>query len=268
MKNLSASILLLFCLASNASELTLLTENFPPYNFGSRDNVVGINAELLSRACYIANVSCTFDLLPWKRAFKIASTEQNRGVFSTARTPNREDGFIWIGPIVSGNGCFYRLKSRKDIVVTNAESLKNYTVGITRGDTYETVLKRMGFQEGENFLTFANKHDDSKMFRLGRMDLLIGSSLTLASQLHKVGLNVEDVVPVLALNDASLGGNFLALNKESNSVTAQSLQQALDFLKQNGEIDPIVSRYAGEQSRPDASLPVHLTQCLSGRANY
>lgn len=268
MKNLSASILLLFCLASNASELTLLTENFPPYNFGSRDNVVGINAELLSRACYIAKVSCTFELLPWKRAFKIASTEQNRGVFSTARMPNREDGFIWVGPIVSSNGCFYRLKSRKDIVVTNAESLKNYTVGIARGDTYETVLKRMGFQEGENFLTFANKHDDSKMFRLGRMDLMIGSSLTLASQLHEAGLNIEDVVPVLAFEDATLGGNFLALNKESNVAVAESLQRALDLLKQNGEIETIVSRYAGKQSMPDASLPAPLAKCLNGRANY
>lgn len=268
MKNLSASILLLFCMASNASELTLLTENFPPYNFGSRDNVVGINAELLSTACRIAKVNCTFELLPWKRAFKIASTEQNRGVFSTARTPNREDGFIWVGPIVSSNGCFYRLKSRKDIVVTNAESLKNYTVGIARGDTYETVLKRMGFQEGENFLTFANKHDDSKMFRLGRMDLMIGSSLTLASQLHEAGLNIEDVVPVLVIDDASLGGNFLALNKESNVAVAESLQRALDLLKQIGEIEPIVSRYTGEQSMPDASLPAPLAKCLNGRANY
>ncbi|GFD67122.1 hypothetical protein [Alteromonas sp. KUL106] len=114
MKNLSASILLLFCLASTASELTLLTENFPPYNFGSRDNVVGINAELLSRAYNIAQVSCTLDLLHWERAFKITSTEQNRGVLTIALTPNHEDGFIWIGPIDSSNVGFYRLKSRKD----------------------------------------------------------------------------------------------------------------------------------------------------------
>ena len=268
MKNLSASILLLFCLASNASELTLLTENFPPYNFSSRDNVVGINAELLSTACDIAQVNCTFDLLPWQRAFKLASTEPNSGIFSTARTPDREDGFIWIGPLVSSNGCFYRLKSREDIVVTNAESLKDYTVGIARGDTYETLLKKMGFIEGENFLTFANKHDDSKMFRLGRMDLMIGSSLTLASQLHEAGLNIKDVVPVFAFDDVSLGGNFLALNKESNPATAVSLQNALNLLKQNGVVGTIVSQYAGKRGAPDPSFPFHLKQCLSGEANY
>jgi polar amino acid transport system substrate-binding protein len=268
MKNLSASILLLFCMASHASELTLLTENFPPYNFGSRDNVVGINAELISTACSIAKVNCTFELLPWQRAFKMASTEPNSGIFSTARTPNREDYFIWVGPLVSSHGCFYRLKSRDDIVVTNSDSLKNYTVGIARGDTYEAVLKKMGFKEGENFLTFANKHDDSKLFRLGRMDLMIGSSLTLASQLHEAGLNIDDVFPVLAIDDASLGGNFLALNKDGDPAVATSLQNALNLLKQNGKVESIVSRYTGEQSMPDASLPAHLAQCLNGRANY
>lgn len=268
MKNLFASILFLFCMASNASELTLLTENFPPYNFGSRDNVVGINAELLSTACGIAKVNCTFELLPWQRAFKSASTEPNSGIFSTARTPDREDHFIWVGPLTFGNGCFFRLKSREDIVVTDIDSLKNYTVGIARGDTYETVLKKMGFQEGKNFLTFAKKHDDSKMFRLGRMDLMIGSSLTLASQLHEAGLNIDDVVPVLAIDNASLGGNFLALNKDSDLAIATSLQNALNLLKQNGKVESIVSRYAGERSMPDASLPTHLAQCLNGRANY
>lgn len=39
------------------------------------------------------------------------------------------------------------MKDREDIVVNNIESSKKYTVGISHGDIYETVLQNMGFQK-------------------------------------------------------------------------------------------------------------------------
>jgi polar amino acid transport system substrate-binding protein len=268
MKKLSASIFLFICLASNASELELFTETFPPYNFGSQDNIVGINADILSNACSIAELKCTFNLLPWNRAFKIAYTKRNSGVFSTSRTAQREDNFVWVGPLVSGNACFYRLKNRKDIVAINADSLKKYTVGISRGDIYEEVLQNMGFQKGNNILTYSKKHDDTKMFKRGKLDLIIGSSLTLASQLNAAGLKPEDVVPVFELNDDSLVGNYLALNKEISPIIATSLQNTLDLLKQNGQIESIVAKYSGVPVLSGDSLPSHLERCVNGQANY
>ncbi|WP_462158822.1 substrate-binding periplasmic protein [Pseudoalteromonas sp. GB56] len=268
MKKLCASLLLMVCLSAHASELALFTEAFPPYNFSEKNDVVGINSDILSRACTLAEVKCTFSLLPWHRAFKEAQSTINSGVFSTSRTAQREQGFIWVGPLVSSNSCFYRLKERTDITVVNEQSLKNYTVGITRGDIYESVLQGIGLQKGKNYLTYSKKQGESNMFKQGKLDLLIGLSLTLESQLFAVGLKPEDVVPVFELNDDSLVGNYLALNKQSAPLVAAKLQNALDNLKQSGEVESIISRYTGVPIMSKGSLPTPLERCVNGKANY
>lgn len=268
MTKLFALFLLLICFYSKASELELFTEAFPPYNFSKKNKIVGINTDILSRACKIADIKCTFTLLPWHRAFKAAQLKQSSGVFSTSKTAQREDSFVWVGPLVSSNSCFYRLERRNDIIANNVTSLKNYTVGISRGDIHENVLQNIGLIKGENYLTYSKKHDDTKMFKSGKLDLLIGSSLTLESQLSAVGLKLESVVPVLELNDDSLVGNYLALNKKTTPVIAKKLQDALNLLKKSGEVEMIVRRYTGINVSPDDSLPSHLERCVNGKANY
>ncbi|NVK24434.1 MAG: ABC transporter substrate-binding protein [Gammaproteobacteria bacterium] len=262
------SIFLLICVATHASELELFTENFPPYNFIGHNEIIGINADILSRACLIADIDCTVSLLPWSRAYKAASVMQNSGVFSTSRNEQRENEFIWVGPLVSSNTCFYRLKTRSDIVVTNSDSLKNYTVGISRNDIYEKVLQNKGFQKGINYLTYSKKHEDTKVFKNGKLDLIIGSSVTLASQLGSAGIKLEDVVPVFELKDDSLVGNFLALNKTTDPIIAAKLQDAIDQLKATGEFESIISSYIGTTTFSDNPLPSNLEPCVDGKANY
>lgn len=254
--------------ACNAHELKLITETFPPYNFMANNNVVGINTDLISAACQRAKIECTFRLRPWERAMREAKSAPNRGVYSTSRTAAREVSFIWVGPIASSNACFYRLKSRNDIVLASNRDLKQYTVGISRGDIYESILKKNGLVENEHYLTYSHKHQDMKMFKQGNFDLMIGSSITLASQLNSVNLTPEDVVPVMEVNDDSLVGNFLALNKNTRPEVAQALQTKLDELKKEKYIESLVTQYVGSQSHQTAQLPAALTRCLDGAVNY
>lgn len=253
---------------SYASELELFTETFPPYNFYYQNDVVGINSDVLAKACLVAGVKCSFTLLPWQRSMKEVESEANRGIYSTSRNPQREERFVWVGPIVYSNSCFYRLKSRQEVSVRNNDDLKNYTVGISRGDIYEMVLKGMGLKEREHYLTYSQKHQDVTMFKRGKLDLMIGSSLTLTSQLAVVGLTPNDVEPVLELNDDTLGGNYLALNKNTDNAIVTKLQQALDQMKQNGEVERIVSKYVARMSKLPSGFSLELSRCVDGAANY
>lgn len=258
----------MFSVSTGATELRLFTEEFPPYNFLEQESVVGINADLLSQACQLANISCTFELSHWNRAMNSARSKPNMGVFSASRTEKRENDFLWVGPIVFGNSCFYRLKSREDIAINDVSAITNYTVGIARNDVYEAVLLNMGFQKGKNYITYSSKHQDTRMFKEGKLDLLIGSSMTLASQLNNVGLKPEDVVPVSELNDDSLVGNYLALNKESDADVVIKLQSAIDALKANGELEKIITKYVGVSRALNQLMVSPLKMCTNGAANY
>lgn len=254
--------------AANAhnTPLQLFTESFPPYNFLQEEQLTGINYEIVATACELAEIECDFSLVHWNRAYTAALSQENTGVFTTARYPKREALFRWAGPLVFSNACFYRLKSRTDIIVNGEQDLLNYTVGIARGDIYQDVLNDLGMTEGEEYLTFSNKHEDSEMFAHNKLDLMIGSSLTLAYQLKRVGLTPADVVPVLELNDDALGGNHLALHKSTDLTIVNALQSAMDRMLQDNTYAEIVARYV---TPPDASVWADspLKRCLNGSTN-
>lgn len=248
--------------------LTLYTESFPPYNFEKEDQITGINTEIVRLLCENANLHCTIDLYPWKRAMQLVSTRANSGIFSTSRTVQRESKFYWVGPLASGQTCFYKLATRSDITVNSMASLRNYTVGVARGDVYHSVLMDLNLEEGQHFLTYSKKFEELKMFKRGEHDLLIGSALTLASQLEKVGLSPEQLAPVFALNHPALAGNYLALNKSTSIETVKELQSHLKQLKATEQVDDIVSQFipSAQQSHPYASAM--LKECFTGNAIY
>lgn len=249
------------------NELDLYTEQFPPFNYIEDGTLKGINLEIIKSACKRANITCKLTSLPWNRAYNNALKLDNAGVLSTSRSEKREDNFLWVGPLVYGTTCFYKLASREDIQIENSQSIKHYTVGIPREDIYQKVLESLGLVQGENFITFAEKHEDTRMFSVGKLDLIIGSSLTLKSQLAHVGLTLNDVVPVLEFNDKTLKGNFLALNKNVDPKVVNALQKAMNQLNKDGITQQILDNYI-DTSTPDSSLPENLHKCLNGAANY
>ena len=256
------------CSMANAKELELYTETFPPYNFAVNNDLVGVNTDLITEACERAKVECKITLLPWKRAYRNAQQVPNTGVFSTSRTPQREDSFIWVGPLASSHSCIYRLRHRKDIKLESLQALRDYTIGIPRGDIYESVLKKIGLVENEHYLTFAKKNEDISMFESGRLDLIIGSSLTLEYQLSNASLTPEDVLPVLELQDDLLVGNYLALNKQTAANTVVALKAALVELKAEKYIEHLVSEYVNGDFTQPVDVAAHLKRCLNGEVKY
>ncbi|WP_419148906.1 substrate-binding periplasmic protein [Pseudoalteromonas 'SMAR'] len=258
----------LTCSVSSAKVLDLYTETFPPYNFSTENELVGVNTDLIIEACERAKIECNIKLLPWKRAYRNAQKAPNRGVFSTSRTAHREEKFIWVGPLASSYSCIYRLRDRTDIKLESRKALRRYTIGIPRGDIYESVLQKIGLVENAHYLTFAKKNEDILMFESGKLDLIIGSSLTLGYQLANVDLTPKDVVPVLALQDDLLVGNFLALNKATAPEMVLDLQKSLNEIKAEKYIEALVAQYIENQPDQTMSIAENLQPCLSGEVNY
>lgn len=246
--------------------LHLYAEHFPPYNFIEDNRLKGINYDIVANACKLANVRCEFHVLPWKRAYNIVLERPNTGLLTISRYPQREKQFEWVGPLVYGNACFYRLKSRDDIEVKGESDLFTYTVGIARGDIYQSVLDALGMEEGIHYITFSNKHEDAHMFAQNKLDLMIGSSITLSFQLAQVGLTPEDVHPVLELNDDALGGNFFALNKHTNPKVVAILKETMNLMLQDKIYDQIIAKYQLGNNIDNTSR-TELIRCFDGATN-
>ena len=60
--------------------------------------VVGIATDKVRAAFERAGLPYTIELLPWKRAYAAAYQRPDACVYSTARTPERDPLFKWVGP--------------------------------------------------------------------------------------------------------------------------------------------------------------------------
>ncbi|GLX82383.1 substrate-binding periplasmic protein [Thalassotalea eurytherma] len=249
------------CGAFSNENIVVYTEQFPPYNFYQDGEIKGLNIDLVKAACRLSKIDCSFELYPWKRAFTMSQTTPNGGLLSTARIPSREDLFHWIGPLVSSPTCFYKLRSRDDIVVETKEDLLNYTVGLPWADIYEQVLTQWGYEEGKNYITFSEKYAYSRAFKSNKLDLFLASSNTLNEHLTKLNLNIEDVEPIYLLVDPIFGGNYLALNLQVKPQLVNKLQQQVTMLMNSDELDTFKEKYITHLGYKTKNTSTRVKQC-------
>lgn len=236
----------MLCIANSATAapLRLYTEEFFPYNYSLRNEVVGINADLLKQACQLANLECRFQSLPWLRAYELAQHHASSGVFSIVRTGKRERQFQWVGPLVSSSTYLYRLKSRPEVNPADIQQAKAFGIAVTHGDFFEQYLLSQGFVVDKNLLLVQSRLDAVPLFLAGKLDLLISSDQVIDGWLQPYGKSVADVEPVLDIS--YVGQNFLALNPEIPQKKVQALQQAVDQLRAQGFIEELFRQYKRE----------------------
>lgn len=221
--------------------VVLLTENFPPYNmaingknFAQEDSIDGIAVDIVKEMFKRAGVSYSLTLrFPWDRIYKLALEKPGYGVFVTARLPERESQFKWVGPIGPDDWVLLA-KGDSSISLNSLDEAKKYRVGAYKGDAMAEYLADHGF---EPVLALRDQENAGKL-RDGEIDLWASGDPAgryLAKQVGVTGLKT-----VLRFNSDQL---FLALNRETPDAVVHKLQAALDKMRAEGFVDDVLNSY-------------------------
>ena len=196
--------------------------------------------------CERTELECKFELLPWTRAYNLVQKNPLSGLISTARSAEREDLFYWVGPLVSSRTYFYRLATNIDVNPTTLAQTSAYTLGIVRGNVYEQLVEDIGFNKGNNLLKFAHHYEYMNLFFKNKIDLILGSELTLDYQLQQFGHGGKEVVKLVELPVGKLQGNYLVFNKAIPLEIVERFNQELTALKAFDELQLYQQRYVNE----------------------
>ncbi|WP_163834246.1 substrate-binding periplasmic protein [Spartinivicinus ruber] len=238
---------LLFATTNRAAEteksfrVILLTENYPPYNmsvndknFARGDNVDGLATDIVREMFKRAGIKYSLSLrFPWKRIFELTVQKRRYGLFSTSRTPEREELFKWVGPIASSDWVMMALKS-SDISISSLDGARPYRVGGYKGDAKAKYLESKNFKLHLSF----RDNENIKKLQTGKIDLWATGDLSgryLAAQ-----ENVRDLKKVFTFKKSQL---YLAMNKETPDAVVNALQKALDSMEQDGTKEKITNDY-------------------------
>jgi len=221
--------------------VVLLTENFPPYNmavngknFAQEDNLDGIAVDIVREMFKRAGVNYSMTLrFPWERIYKLALEKPDYGVFVTARLPEREALFKWVGPIGPDD---WVLLGRGDSTITlgSLAEAKQYRVGAYKGDAIADHLQQQGLQP----VTVLRDQQNARKLMAGQIDLWATGDPAgryLAKQEGVSGLKT-----ILRFDSAEL---YLALNKAVPDEVVQKLQAELERMRDEGFVDDILNSY-------------------------
>ncbi len=244
-KIICVCFLVLLCAADlSAFEIKVLTEDYAPFNYMENDEITGFTAEIVEMLLAKTGVQPErgkIMLWPWKRAYQTALEEDNVLLFTTTRTPEREDLFKWVGTIYPRKQWIFKLKERTDIQIDSLEEAKQYTiVDVEDSANYQSLMEH-GFEPGKNLLSADTWDSKIKMFLARRVDLVSYIPLELAYRLRQLGEKYDMVDPLFLVSGDMW--YYLAFSKGIPDEVVEQFQQALDTMKQDGTYDALLEKY-------------------------
>ncbi len=203
-------------------------------NYARDDGVTGISSDILRAVCERAQVQCQQILrFPWQRVYQQTLDDADYGLFSTARTAEREGLFKWVGPIASNEWVLFS-KGDSSIQLNSLDDARRYRIGGYKGDAKTQFLLDRGLE----VQTALRDSENVKKLERGQIDLWVTSNQAGRFVARQKGL--EDLRVVQNRHTADL---YLALNLQTPDELVQKLQNALDSLRAEGALRSIEARY-------------------------
>lgn len=213
-------------LDKNLPKLQVVTEEWLPYNYtDEQGNIIGRATNKVKSVLDDAGLDYEIRVYPWLRAMKLATEQPNTLIYSIFRTPERENLFHWVCPLLEPiREYLFKLKSRTDIHVVSVDDAKKYITAIVRGSVGYNFLLEQGFKAGGNLDVSADPLNIPKKLVAGRVDLVMTTEFTLSESLKLVGASyelVERLIEVRAI-DSRRACMAFSLNTDPQIITAVS----------------------------------------------
>ncbi|TWI56612.1 amino acid ABC transporter substrate-binding protein, PAAT family (TC 3.A.1.3.-) [Pseudomonas duriflava] len=229
--------------SSTSYSMALLTENFPPYNmsvdgknYAQEADLSGIAVEIVREMYTRAGIAYTMTLrFPWERIYNTALNQPNYGVFVTARLPERESLFKWVGPI-GPDDWILLAKGDSPVQVNSLDDAKRQglRIGAYKGDAIAENLTAKGL---ELELSLRDQENAEKL-QSGSIDVWATGDPAGRYLARQQG--ITRLKTVLRFQTSEL---FLALNKETPDDVVKRLQDALDQMRKDGAVERITASY-------------------------
>jgi len=209
-----------------AGKLRILAEEYPPYNYTDEKGILtGSSTELVKAVIARLGLDTKIEVLPWAQAYEIVLNNPNVALYSTARTPERELNFMWVGPLGSYENWLYAKKGSSTRVNSLDEAKTVKSIAAVKDEAGQQKLAELGFI---NFAFTNSTADGLKKLMAGEADLWLGTRADVELVAKKAGVDATLLEPAVFVHKVDL---YIAFNKNMPFATVDQWQKALDSLK-------------------------------------
>lgn len=225
-----------------AGTIQLFTEYSPPSSYsigeGTSYDVKGSSIDILNVIMQRAGYANKINLTQWNDGYAIAQYLPNSAIFATARTPEREKKFQWVGPISTNRTFFYTLAGSGLQVQTIEQAKALKSIATPNGwFTHEYLLNNNFKNINATALT---SEDAFNQLVNGAVEavLLPEIDLNWLAETNKIPLsNIKQHLKVMDYN------SYIAFSLSTPKNTVQQWQNILDKMKSDGTFATIWNKW-------------------------
>lgn len=243
-------VLILFSLSFHSAlrgeQLTLYTEEFPPFNYTQDSKHTGAATEIVKAVMVLAKQDYVIKSYPWARSYHASQTEKNALIYSISRRQKREPLFKWIGIIAPANQSVFALRTRTDININNLNEMKKYTIGTTIEDARESYLVAKGFNLSQFERVGGNSAYQLQFWQLmrGRIDLWPMPNAVMNYVVKDSNEDPKKVIKnVFPLKEISQEGYYIAASLSTSDEVVDKLKKALNAFKKTEDYRQIIKKW-------------------------
>lgn len=217
-----------------AVNIKFYCDEAPPYNYSEENKITGIAVDWLEEMFEITgNKYKTEDikLVPWARGYNLLLNKPNTCMFSVARTDERENKFLWVGPI-SEVTIVLLAKKEHNIKINNNDDLKKYSITTMKNDISEFALLKKGLNKKDLEYSSNNTENFLKL-KKGRVDLWACEKSVASFEINNSD-KPDEYVCAAILEKSEL---YFAFNKKTRKEDIKELQTAFNKLKKKNYKD-------------------------------
>ncbi|MCV2360862.1 transporter substrate-binding domain-containing protein [Paucibacter sp. TC2R-5] len=221
-----------------------MSEEFPPINFTEQGLPRGLAVEIVQEIQRRQGSDLAIEFLPWARAFREAKGGGEVGLFSMARTPEREKQFKWVGPIVTFYSSIYA-PAQNGMRLRSMEDAKRASAVLVVRDWFTAEeLKTLGFQ---NLVSVSEPVTAIKMLLAKRAPFFATERLSMPDILAKAGI-AEDSLEIVYSYASSEG--YIAFSLDTPDATVNTWVAHLREMKRDGSFLKIYRRWLPKDNPP------------------
>ena len=242
MRKIGWLVVIFLCWTAQAhaqQTLTVVFEEWPPYEYTQGDKVVGIDTEVLEEACRRMGVTPQFLSLPWARALKQVEDGDADAIFSIGY-PAQHPFLVFPETPISAQRSVLFTRKDSTLQVKSIQDLEGKTVGMVRdnfyGDLFDKNQKIVRDESSSQAMVFdkllAERDDVLITFEL--VGLFLVKEKQIGEQVKMLDFIIDDQPTYVGFSKAK-GAQAEALAKQLSDV--------LKELQQEGVIDAIRNKY-------------------------
>jgi polar amino acid transport system substrate-binding protein len=126
--------------AAADATLRFVTLEFAPFIYGKNQQVAGPGRDVIAAVCERAEIDCSFDIYPWRRAQELMKSGNADGMMVIGRNPAREEWLHFSPPMFRTEyGFFVRADNPLDF--DDASQIAGYRVGVFAPSNTATQLE-------------------------------------------------------------------------------------------------------------------------------